>query len=180
VPFIFCRQDPRHFALARLFSTPYIVSHNLKIRNYELRSSTDNYVDRRGGVGLTFETGWHKDLGSFNDVMDRVMLFLSHIKSLDPKKSAHLSVGSDPKFLSIYHQLISRTKKFQFEKEYINFNIINKGELIAMDDRKKIKAARKSYIIFPKKDIVVGKAVGYLAVKLINPSTKYDSTLEKN
>ena len=79
VPFVYTEDTPRHMELAKLFCTQYIVSAEKTFRPRELVSSADTFVDSYGGIGLTYESGWHKDISKFEHVLERTHNFLSAI-----------------------------------------------------------------------------------------------------
>lgn len=164
VPFIYCDKIQGHFELAQLFETEYIVS---TLPNFEisgLNSCTDNYVNNHGGIGITYETGWHKTATLSPEIMDKIYQFLQAVGSLESTNKLKSSTNSSTE-ISIYDQLIPKTSHFHFKKDFVNFDVVEKGEIIAQDDKKNLKATKKSFIIFPKVDIVVGKPACYLGTK---------------
>lgn len=134
VPFVYCEPTPRHLELARLFGTQYIVSPASDGHTVDLHCATDNYVDAHGGVGLTYEAGWHKKPSALAKVLEKTHHFLKAVGSFPPI------------YLEIYETIIPQNADFKFAKDVSNFDTIN-----------------GSLIIFPKIEIIPGKPVGYLA-----------------
>lgn len=144
VPFVYCESTPQHLELARLFQIQYIVSPDPAGHVVDLDSSADNHVDRHGGVGLTYEAGWHKEANAAADVIGKTYYFLQAVGSLSGTQSHPSSTAIH---VEIYETLIPSDQNFKFEKDFSNFD--------RYDDH--------SLIIFPKVDIVPGKPAGYLA-----------------
>ena len=163
VPFVYCEPDEEHFEFARLLGTKYIVSASPDFRPKDLTSSIDNFVDQHGGMGVTYESGWHKDDSTFKIVLNGAKLFLQHIGSYD----FGLAKGEkiNPEYMLIHAEVVPNTKKFSFSEDFSNFDFVAEGEVIATDGSKKIKAEQDSFIIFPKKNIQAGKVACYLAHK---------------
>lgn len=162
VPFAYCEPDPAHLDLASILNTPYVVSPSANFRPDDLVTSADNFVDRHGGLGFTFESGWHRDPLVVNDVLLKAKLFLQKTGACDfglsePKKP------SKSKRLTIYNHVIPQSTYFTFAQDFSNFDTVANGETIGTDDGKNISAERDSFIIFPKKDIQKGKVACYLA-----------------
>lgn len=162
VPFVYCEPDDAHMALATLMGTRYIVGPGTDFRPADLVSSADNYVDRHGGIGITYESGWHKDELVIDDVVFRAKLFIQKAGACDfgliqPKNTIN------SKHLVMYNHVIPQSTSFSFSHDFKNFDTVMKDEIIAHDGAMVIRAERDSYIIFPKKDIQQGKVACYLS-----------------
>jgi len=163
IPFVYCKSSPEHFELAEIFQTKYIVTANKKFKNKLKTVSADSFVDKHGGIGITFETGWNEDILNFPEVFRKTKEFLSHLKVAfqDTKPQSSKST-----ILEVQEHLIPHLPEFKFSKNYQNFDCVRKGESIAKEGNKCITKAYNCYIVFPKKDIVINKPVAYLAKKL--------------
>ena len=161
VPFVYCEDTKQHMKLANLLETEYIVSAASDFRPNSLTSSTDNFVDRHGGIGLTYETGWHRDLFRVDTVVEKTKLFLQAFGSCQFDMSYTETVS--PKHLIVYEAIIPTTESFMFHGDYSNFHFFHEGGLIAREDKTDIIAQQDSFLIFPKKKIIVRKTAGYLA-----------------
>lgn len=165
VPFVYCEATEKHLALARCFDVPYIVSPEKDFRPPDLFSSADNFADRHGGIGLTYESGWHKDPKSADRIFGEVMGVLRYVGAIDAA-SFHdaFSVPPEQKFLRAYRDIFAQTDAFSFVNPQIaNFDRIAKGEVFATDAATPVVAPHDSYVIFPKRDLVKGKIACYLA-----------------
>lgn len=162
VPFVYCENTKAHLDLAYLFETEYLVSPASHCRIPDLTSCSDNYVDQHGGIGITYEAGWHRGPTIFPEVIAKTYQFLYAAGSLEPisnsKKSKKL-----PKKVAISDYFIPHSTDFHFKKDFSNFDCVEKNEVIAEDKGKFYKAQKKSFMVFPKVDIVPGSPACYLA-----------------
>jgi succinylglutamate desuccinylase len=161
-PFVYCEPSDDHFGLAHLFDVDYVVSASLDFRPPDLSSSTDNFVDRHGGIGLTYESGWSQGAQDETSVLLAVQQFLQTTGSYDFGLDIALST---PPHLLIYDVLIPSNDSFACAHDFSNFDKVSKGDIIATENSQSIKAAQDSYIIFPKTTILPGNVALYLATK---------------
>lgn len=168
VPFIYCERTKRHFEFAHLFQPEYIVSSASHCRIPDLISCTDSYVDRNGGIGITYEAGWHRGPTIFPEVLEKTYTFLQYIGSI---KATSITPSSKkiplPVQLVIYDYVIAQTPHFHFTKDFANFDMVQEGEVIAQDEGKLFKAKKKSFVVFPKIDFIPKTPACYLARKAI-------------
>lgn len=164
VPFIFCEKTKKHLKIAQMFGTEYIVSIGPRCRIPSLTSAIDTFTDAHGGIGITYEAGWHKKPMMLSHALGKVNQFLSSVDSLEShaEGSATPHVPA-PKHLIIYDYLIPQTPHFHFTKDFSNFDTVQAGEAVAEDDGKTFKVKKTSFIIFPKIDIVAGSPACYVA-----------------
>ncbi|MEK7097481.1 MAG: hypothetical protein AAB906_01385, partial [Patescibacteria group bacterium] len=148
VPFIYCGNTEKHFALARIFGTKYIVSPSPTFKKTGLGACTDNFVDRNGGIGITYECGWNMDNSMFDEAFSKTKQFLKMLGEAFLKMPS-VEVSQKPIHLQIYAKIIAESEDFTFANEYNNFDFVKKGQKIAVDGGKTIFAEEDSYIIFP-------------------------------
>lgn len=163
VPFVYCENTKVHLDIAYLFETEYVVSPAAHVRIPDLTSCSDNYVDQHGGIGITYEAGWHRGQAIFPEVMAKTYQFLYAIGSLEPSLSHSEKSKKLPKKVAINDYIIPQTPHFHFTKDFSNFDCVEKGEIVAQDEGKIFKAQKKSFVIFPKVDIVPGSPACYFA-----------------
>lgn len=163
-PFVYCENGKEHVYLASVLGPNKIVSPSKIFRPDELVSSADNFVDKNGGVGITFESGWCEDMNVVDDVLDGAKKFLQKVKFYD--FGYDLDDVVDIAHFEIYDEVVPGSDKFMFSKDYSGFDFVEGGEVIASDNGEAIEVEQDSYIIFPKKDVICGKAACYLAQKL--------------
>jgi succinylglutamate desuccinylase len=161
VPFVFTENTERHLRMAQCFDVEYIVC-NSQNGPKDMNSCTDNFVDRNGGIGLTYESGWHKDEQCFENVLLKAKLFLAYTKA------TFLSLKPSPrklqsKSLLLYKSIIPKSDKFYFLKKFKNFETVSAGTIIATDDKKEIYVEQNSYFLFVKNKIQKSQPACYLA-----------------
>lgn len=162
VPFVYCKLSPRHLAFAQIFETEFIVGPAKGAKITSLNACTDDYVNSRGGIGITYESGWNQDLKVLNRVVQKTKVFLKRtLRSSIKKRSPH-AAGLACVLIDLYKEIIPKTKTFGLAKDFRNFDFIKKGGLIACDGNRKITAKQDSYIIFPKTQFIIGKPACYL------------------
>lgn len=190
VPFVYCEATEKHLALASCFDVPYVVSPEPDFRPPDLFSSADNFVDRHGGIGITYESGWHKDPKSVDRIFAEVMHVLRHVGVMGatgeatdvtdfhnefsvlpgqtpPGVSFEGKPEHIPMFLRVFSDVFARTDAFFFVNPQVaNFDRVAKWEVFAMDGDEPISASRDSYVIFPKRDLVKGRIACYLAYQV--------------
>lgn len=161
IPFVFIENTKKHLQLAEYFDTEYIVC-NAPNGPQDMNSCADNFVDRCGGVGLTYESGWHKDEQCFENVLLKAKLFLAYTKVAfkdlhPPIKKFH------SKILLLYQSIIPESHQFCFLKKFKNFEKVSAGTVIAVDGKKEMYAKRDSQILFIKTKIKIKQPACYLA-----------------
>lgn len=166
IPFIYTTAKSKHFKLAKIFGTKFIVSGSKKFKNKKISVSTDNFVDIHGGIGITYESGWNEDLTRLDETMENAKKFLSEIRvAFINKKSPKSQKKTKTTFLEVQQTLIPKSNDFKFTKDYANFDTVKAGKTIARDGNKRIEKPYDCYIVFPKKEITQNKPVCYLAKK---------------
>ncbi|MBI4994951.1 succinylglutamate desuccinylase/aspartoacylase family protein [Candidatus Peregrinibacteria bacterium] len=161
VPFVYCKLAPRHLAFARIFETEFIVgpANNAKIPS--LSACTDDYVNAHGGIGITYESGWNRDLKILGKVIRKTKEFLgaTGVSFLKIKTRAK---RNNPIIIELYKEVIPKTNAFSLAKDFKNFDFLQKGGAVARDNEQQIAVKQDSYIIFPKTQFIVGKPACYL------------------
>jgi len=173
IPFVYIKNSSKHIKLAKIFGTKFIVSSLPSCKAKSLHSSADNFVDRNGSIGITYETGWHKDESGSADVMTKVKQFLNFIGSTF-HAFPDTSKAKKSKHILIYKEILPRKKQFIFNQDYKNFDFLEKGSQLGIDGVKKVIVSQDSYVVFPKKDIRVGSTACYLAKEILIPNNHHD------
>jgi succinylglutamate desuccinylase len=166
VPFIFVENTDKHLELATIFETEFIVSVKPNLNCLDLASCTDNFVDSQGGVGLTYESGWHKDNSSFEQVFLKTKKYLNYLGLTTFELQDYSKNPCSPKHLLIEKAIIPQSDSFRYEKDFKNFDKVSKGALIAKEGNTNILAEKDLYLLFVKEDIQKNKPAGFLAVEI--------------
>lgn len=160
--FVYCKNSPKHLQLAEIFECDYIVNPTKKFKLDVKSVSSDDFVDKNGGIGITYETGWNMDLSTLDKAFQKTKEFLSYLKIAfmdeTPKKSKSI-------LLSVQEYLIPKNTNFKLARDYNNFDLVKSGKNIAKEGNKGIKRPYDAYILFPKKEIIINKPAVYLAKK---------------
>ncbi len=158
VPFVYCENSEKHFELAGIFETEFVVTASEDFRPDEMMSSADNFVDNHGGVGLTFETGWQEDLSVVDQTLEKIIGFLKVVGALTVAKNNNIEC-SKSKALKIYNSVKVDSTNFEFTEDFKNFYFLKKGGKVSEN----FIVDEDCYIIFPKKKFEIGKTACYLA-----------------
>lgn len=155
VPFLYMENEEKYLQFAKLFGVKFVVSPEKDFRTKDSFSSADNFVDRNGGIGFTYESGWQKDDSTEDSVYNSVLRFLKAVGTINIDLPAY----SNDKFthLEVYNNVIADKNDFSFAHDYSNFDKVKSGDTIADED---------SYIIFPRKEFKMGQVACYLAHKI--------------
>lgn len=162
VPFVYCEDTKKHKNLAQIFDTQYIISPERNFNSLGLRACFDNYADRLGAIGLTYEAGQIGAEEDVNSVYQKVIQFLEETQNL-PKKHNQKPKTKNQKFLTLFAHLWTTTDNFQFAKPPKNFQPFTKNNLIAADGSILIRAPDDCCLIFPKIEPKQNTLAGYLA-----------------
>ena len=129
LPFLPCAFSPRHEKIYRWFDAKIILSDPDFVLGGQ-RSTTDEYVDYCGGVGICFETGWAKDTGRLPAVTSGILNILadqnliSVTKPLVPPKRLY-------KVYRLMRKIDLTETGFRYAKEFPkSFQEVKKGDLI--------------------------------------------------
>ena len=167
IPFVFCENDEAHIELASLCNPEFIVSIGENFRLPELISSTDNFVDSHGGIGITYESGWHKDPLAANEILKIAKKFLKKIKCGFAEESAEALYTNNgirqSRQLEINEKITAKTDTFEFIDGIKTFFHIKNGGIIATDGGKNVTIEHDQFIIFPKENIAKDMTACYIA-----------------
>lgn len=165
IPFVYCKNTVEHLVLAKNFGTKYVVSPSLTFKKTGADVCADNFVDRAGGIGITYECGWNDDNCIFDEAFSMTKQFLKTLGvtflGIPP-----VEVNKKTIPLQVYSKIIVKSGNFAFASEYNNFDFVEKGQLIAIEGNRMIFVENDSYIIFPKKDSKPGCVACFLACVL--------------
>jgi len=165
-PFIYCKKSDKHFKIAELFDTEFIVSPglNLSKNDIDIFSSFDSFADRSGGIGITVESGM---IGGEISPLNRIISLLklrNIIKNNANDKILKFHNKSQIK-LEIYSKITAKTNNFSFNGDIKNFQFYHKNDVFAKDGVENLKIMEDSFVIFPKKNIKIGDMCCFLVRK---------------
>lgn len=153
--------DPLRSALAAAFPCDtYVVASDQVIPG-----STDGWIDRCGGYGIGYESGYMKDLTRMAEVkagVDRIM------RKLGLYGSPRIGTRKQ-KVITIEEPLILEGESFTYaaDRGKTSFEPVAKGDVLGLMDGKPLKAPFSGLLLFPKPKRLhkTGSPVGFLAVE---------------
>ncbi|MDP1706423.1 MAG: succinylglutamate desuccinylase/aspartoacylase family protein [bacterium] len=104
---------------------------------------TDYYMNKLGKIGICLEAGYGPDLKSVKIAEEGIYAFL--------KARGHLEnnlVSRRQSRIRIYEKYYSKTANFFLTKSFENFEVVAENQIIGTDSKKKIRAAKRSLILF--------------------------------
>jgi len=148
-PFLPCAFTARHENVYRWFDADLVLTDPDYILGGE-RSTTDEYVDSCGGIGICFETGFAGDTSRLPVVLESILHILADQHMICPPDSR-------PPPEPVY-KVYRLTKKILLTKEGFHyagtfpepFQEIKKGEIIGYHGTRKERAEQDGVIAFPK------------------------------
>jgi succinylglutamate desuccinylase len=166
IPFVFIENTEKHLALAKIFTTDYIV-YNSPDGPEDMNTCADNFVNSNGGCGLTYEAGWSEEEGKLAEVLEQVYNFLSATNSFcDEMKKENITKNFPGKILSLQKVIIPMTDNFSFVSDFKNFTEIPANKIFAKDDNMEISYNKNLYLLFVKKIIKKEEVACYLAERI--------------
>lgn len=149
IPFLPCAFSPRHELVYRWFDADIVLSDPDFILG-GVRSTTDEYVDHCGGIGICFETGFANDTSRLPAVTNGVLNILADQKLTE----APASFAPPQPTYSVYRlvrKIVLTKAGFSFVKGFPqSFQEVKKGELIGYHGSIPEAAEEDGVIVFPR------------------------------
>ncbi len=126
--------------------------------------ATDAYMFRNGKIGICIECGYLKQASENVDLaFSSILVFLQYFGLITEKQSGF---NRSQAYMSVEKIVKKQSDNFHFEKEYSDFDSLEKGELFAKDGQQEYVAEEGQYILFPRSNKSVGEEVFTLAKKI--------------
>jgi len=167
VPFLPCAYSPRHEMVYRWFDAEIVLEDPDFVLGGK-RSTTDEFVDHCGGIGICFETGFANDTSRFPAVMSSILNILADRKMIAPPEPL---VPPVPKY-SVYRltrKVVLTEAGFTFARGFpASFQEVLKGEVIGKHGAMAEVAEEDGVIAFPRAadQWRVGHDIFFLARKI--------------
>lgn len=171
IPFVYCSNTSKHIEVSRFFNVGYIVLPSDKMINEypEFSFGLDNYIDSKGGIGITIEAGSNTD-NNINIVVNGIMHFL--IKQKFYKSDAIAHTNKPQRQILIEKVLFANNDECKFvNNEIKNFSFFYKNDIIAIDGNCNVNAENDCFIIFPKNNIKKSICYGFVGVEVSKKET---------
>lgn len=153
-PYISVNRDKDSFAFAKKFPL-YIVK---GIEDY-IPGHVDYYLNHKGHKGCTIEAGQHASLSSIENHEAAMWLALVNIGCLKKEDVPdfaryydalnNAAPDSNRSFEVVYKYDIQEDEFFQMQPDYVNFQKISKGEILATSDGRNIVSEWDARIFMP-------------------------------
>jgi succinylglutamate desuccinylase len=143
----FCICEPHAFSYAKAFPTRRIVSGFDALEP----GGSDEYMNRQGGMGICFETGYLNDPLGIERAKEAILAFLilrGHIEGTPPAQSSKEWIHME----SLYH---TKTDTFEPEKIFADFEEVTRGQCIGRDGGERVLAEDDGVVLFvrPRKKV---------------------------
>lgn len=149
VPFLPCAFSPRHEKIYRWFDAEIVLADPDFVLGGQ-RSTTDEYVDYCGGIGVCFETGYASDTSRLPAVIKSIMNILADqelIKASSPLPQPKPSY----KVYRLTRKISLTGAGFRYEKGFPkSFQEVEKGEIIGYHGNVPERAEEDGVIAFPR------------------------------
>ena len=172
LPFITINDALINRKFSNLFPVPIV----LGIEEY-LEGPLLSYINKLGYVSLGFESGQHDELGAVTNAFSFIFLSLVFANSINKNdvpdynklynQLQSQSIQNAHIFEVIYLHKIGEKEAFKMESNFKSFQSINKGQLLAVSNKKDITSAYSAKIFMPLYQSQ-GKE-GFFIIKKIHP-----------
>jgi succinylglutamate desuccinylase len=140
IPFVIC--EPHSFEVASRLPFSIVSNGWDKIHP----GGTDYYMNKKGGMGICIECGYHLDKEAPDIAENSIMTFLTLMNLID---GVIPSKNSDQKHVHAYY-VYHTVDDFKLVRKFDDFEEIKKGILIGTDGSLEINASEDGVIIFAR------------------------------
>ncbi|MBP9779074.1 succinylglutamate desuccinylase/aspartoacylase family protein [Candidatus Gracilibacteria bacterium] len=165
IPFLF--SERRNFEIAEKLGVPHVVVGWNDLGAISTAGDTENYMNKKGGWGFTFEAGNHDNPDGTKNAYQVLLNFLSHLGIINI--SHFQSLPGEKTFIEMTSVYTCKTGEFEFKlKQLENFSPLKSGTLIGMDGDEEIRAKSNCTLVMPSlRKIKKGEDAFFIA-KILN------------
>ncbi len=167
--FLACENEPKHYAIHKWFSAQDVITDPNYILSGGDYSTTDEYMNARGGVGVCFETGYAKDTSTADKVVESILNIFANQGMIEREVQSD-SVCKDRNVYKMHTRIDLTEKGFRYEKGFGkgDFEKIEKGQVIGYHGKEVYKSPVTGIILFqvPKEMWSEMGCVGFIAEKI--------------
>ena len=150
-PFIICEQPAYNLASKLDFNIISSGWYNTDI------GSTDGYMYDNGKISLCLECGSVFEIEkNINLTKKSILQFLKYFDLIDSKIEYN---SNSQRFILINRTGTKKTEKFNFSKDYADFEQLEENEIFATDGSEEYVAGENECIIFPRPNKKIGEKV---------------------
>ncbi len=165
------RASAEHRKLYECLDIPYVLSDPEDVLAHDEgrpgRGTTDDFVERCGGIAIAYETGKEDDLTRVPDVVEDVLRMLRAIGNLQREKPE--PARSNPPVFALYRSIHAQQPTFRYAPGMeFGWQRVQAGQLVGTyPDGTEERVAVAGMLVFPKSPakIQAGKNLYYLAVE---------------
>jgi len=119
---------------------------DIVVRNFDMYEpgATDGYMSNNGKIGICLECGYIGD-NMMNLAYESILKLLKYFQVIDLNIDLK---NKEQKYLKITGVQKVTDKNFRVVKNFDNFEEVDKGTLIAIDDNKEYRAKKKNILLF--------------------------------
>ncbi len=152
IPFVICERNG--FSIARHLPFKLTVSGFDKVSP----GGTDEYMNRKGKLGLCVECGYIKDQKTARRAEKAIKRFLAAMGHIPFPKRHKPRVQKRMRLRSIYH---NKNAPFKLSKPWDDFETVRRGTVVGMDGKNPVRAEKDFVILFPDDCKTVGEEALY-------------------
>lgn len=137
-PFVICENNAKNIF-------PYL-PFDLVVSGFDKiePGGTDYYMNKKGKIGICVECGYLKDRASTDIAVKSIFSFLKARGHVVGRLNSYKQ-----KKIEMYDLYITKSVNFILAKDYADFEVIPRGQIVAHDDNQDVKVKYKSIILFP-------------------------------
>ncbi len=151
-PFVICERNG--FGIAKHLPFGLMVSGFDKVSP----GGTDEYMNRKGKLGLCVECGYIKDPKAVRRTDTAIRRFLAAMGHIPFPKRHKPKAQKRMRLRSIYH---NQDTPFKLSKHWNDFETVRRGSVVGMDGKNPVRARKDFVIIFPDNCKTVGEEAFY-------------------
>lgn len=150
-PFLACKISPRHEKIYRWFATDRVVDDPYFLLGGK-PVTTDEYVNKRGSVGICFETGFAKDTSRITEVYESILNILRDLHMITDEALLPDATPKTPYVITEKIFIDDRGFTFAPGMGIESFQTVKQGEIIGMQGNDPYVAPYDGVLIFPERE----------------------------
>jgi len=152
--------EKKSYPVARKLPIPTVISGFNDIQ----KGSANGYMENYNKYAVVLELGSVANSERYLDLAEESAIhFLHHF---DVTKREVVSSSKQQTFFAVTSVYRRNNTVFNFQKEYVSFDAVEKGEVIANDGALALQTARDAKILFPRHDASVGSESFWVLEKI--------------
>lgn len=167
-PFLACENEPEHYGIHKWFNADTVITDPEYILSDGFYSTTDEYMNACGGIGICFETGYGVDTSAVDKVLESVLSILVDQGMIE--YNLNIDNITDRDVYRMYARIDLTKEGFRYKKGFGkgDFESVEKGQIIGFHGEKALESPISGIILLQRPEDMwhVGEPVGYLAERM--------------